>query len=100
MDKYNVMLKKKAVSDIDSIYEYISLELQNPDAAIKLVDELENAIFTLESLPYRGTERRIGMFANRGYRQLFINNFTIIYRVDTKIRQVIIVHVIYSKRDF
>ncbi len=100
MDKYHVMLKQKAVDDIDSIYEYIALELQNPDAALKQVDVLESAIFSLESLPYRGTERKIGMFANKGYRQLFLSNFTIIYRVDVNVKRVIILHVIYSKRDF
>ncbi len=100
MDKYHVMLRQKAVDDIDTIYEYITLELQNIDAALKLVDELEIAIFSLEDLPYRGTERKIGMFANKGYRQLFISNFTIIYRVNQKNKQVVIVHVIYSKRDF
>ena len=100
MDRYKVMLKQKALVDIDSIYEYIALELQNTDAALKLVDELEAAIFSLENLPYRGTERKIGMFAHKGYRQLFISNYTIIYRVDQKGKQVVIVHVIYSIRDF
>jgi addiction module RelE/StbE family toxin len=94
------MLKPKALEDIDSIYEYIALELQNVDAASKLVEKLEIAIFSLERLPYRGTERKIGMFANKGYRQIFLKNFTIIYRVDSKKKQVIIVHVVYSKRDF
>lgn len=100
MDSYHVMLKAKALEDIDSIYEYISLELQNREAALKLVEELETAIISLEQLPYRGAERKIGMFANKGYRQMFLKNFTIIYRIDSKNRQVIIIHVIYSKRDF
>lgn len=88
------------MEDIDTIYEYVALTLQNIDAALNLVDELESAIFSLEQLPFRGSERKIGMFANKGYRQIFLNNFIIIYRVDSKKKQVIIVHVIYSKRDF
>lgn len=98
MDKYHVMLKLKALEDIDSIYEYIALELQNVDAASQLVEKLETAIFSLERLPYRGIERKIGMFANKGYRQIFLKKFTIVYRVDSKKKQVIIVHVVYSKR--
>ena len=100
MDRYHVLLKPKALEDIDSIYEYISLELQNPEAALGLVEELESTILSLEQLPYRGTVRKIGMFANKGYRQIFLNNFTIIYRVDAKVKQVIIVHVVYSRREF
>jgi plasmid stabilization system protein ParE len=93
------MLNQKALDDIDSIYEYIALELQNVDAALKIVDEFETAVFSLENLPYRGTERKIGMFANNGYRQLFISNCIIIYRVHQIDKDVVIVHVIYSKRD-
>jgi addiction module RelE/StbE family toxin len=93
------MLKPQALEEMDSIYEYITLELQNIDAATKLVEKLETAIISLEGLPYRGTERKIGMFANKGYRQIFLKNFNIIYRVDSKKKQVIIVHVVYSKRN-
>lgn len=94
------MLKPKALENIDSIYEYIALELQNKEAALKLVEALEIAIISLEQLPYRGTKRKIGMFANKGYRQIFLNNFTIIYRVDANIKQVVIIHIVYSKRNF
>lgn len=100
MDKYHVMLKPKALENIDSIYEYIALELQNKEAALKLVEALEIAIISLEQLPYRGTKRKIGMFANKGYRQIFLNNFTIIYRVEANIKQVVIIYIVYSKRNF
>ena len=36
-----------------------------------LVNDIEDTIFRLESLPYRGAERKIGLYANKGYRQLF-----------------------------
>lgn len=99
MDRFHVLLKPKAYEDIDEIYEYISLELKNDSAALQLVDELEKAILSLGELPLRGAERKIGTFSNRGYRQVFVENFTIIYRVDMKQKRVIIVHVIYSKRN-
>jgi plasmid stabilization system protein ParE len=51
LDKYHVMLKPKALEDIDSIDEYIALELQNVDAALKLVEKLETAVISLERLP-------------------------------------------------
>jgi len=99
LDKYHVMLKKVAYNDIDDIYEYISDSLQNNDAATDLINQFEKVIISLESMPYRGTERKIGMFANKGYRQVFVGSFVIIYRVDSKLKQVIVVKVVYVGRD-
>ena len=99
MDKYHVGLKKSAYKDIDEVYEYIAESLQNNDAATNLIYLFEDAIFSLETMPYRGTERKIGMFANKGYRQLFVGKFIIIYRVNSVTKQVIVVKVVYVGRD-
>lgn len=100
MDKYEVKLLPKAYRDIDQTYEYISAELQSPEAALNLVVSFEDAVLSLEKLPRRGTERKIGVYANRGYRQLFIKNFTIVYRIDEKMKHVIVVTVKYSPSIF
>lgn len=92
-------LKTSAYSDIDEIYEYVAESLHNNVAAIELIDQFEDAVFPLETMPYRGTERKIGMFANKGYRQLFVGNFVVIYRVNSKLKQVIVVRVFYAGRD-
>lgn len=81
MDKYLVKLYPRAYRDLDGIYTYIAGNLLEPATASKLIDELENIIFSLETLPERGAIRRIGAYANQGYRQLFHKNYTIIYRV-------------------
>lgn len=39
-------------------------------------------------------------YSNKGYRQLFVKNFTIVYRIDEEKKQVIIVTVRYSKCQF
>ncbi len=96
MDKYQVKLTPKAHEDIDDIYSYIADSLKNREVALELIDEFENAIFSLETMPYRGAERKIGMFAEKGYRQLFIGNFTVIYRVSASLRHVIVVRVVLS----
>ena len=54
----------------------------------------------MEEMPNRGAPRRIGTYANKGYRQLFIKNYTIVYRVDETEKQVIIVTVKYAGSDF
>ena len=51
-------------------------------------------------MPYRCPERRTGVYANKGYRQLFIKHYTVIYRVDEESKTVLIVTVRYSPSQF
>lgn len=100
MVKYRVKITPQTFRDIDMIYDYIARHLLEPGTANNLVDEIEAGIFSLEEMPNRGAPRRIGNYANKGYRQLFIKNYTIVYRVDETEKQVIIVTVKYSGSDF
>lgn len=100
MDKYEVKLLSKALRDLDGIYAYIAKNLLESGTAAKLLDELEAQILSLEHLPYRCPERRSGAYANKGYRQLFVKNYTVIYRIDESEKEVVIVTVRYSKSSF
>ena len=100
MTKYTVYISPQAYRDLDEIYEYITNDLFAEAAAIRLIDDIENAILSLEENPERGAERKVGMYAFSGYRQLFVKNYTIVYRVDDAARSVMIVTVRYSHRNF
>lgn len=99
-DKYTVKLLPRAYCDLDGIYEYIAETLIEPGIAIKLVASLEEAIFSLESMPKRGALRKTGAYANKGYRQLFVGNFTVLYRVEETKKLVLVVTVRYSRSRF
>lgn len=100
MDNYVVKLYARAYRDLDGIYTYIAENLLEPDTALNMVDKLENAIFSLEQLPERGSIRRVGTYANGNYRQLFVKNYTIIYRVLKEKKEVHIVTVRYTPGNF
>ena len=100
MDKYSVMLMNRAVRDLDGIYDYIAKTLSEPVTALKLVDRIEDAIMSLEHIPYRCSERKVGAYRGRGYRQLFVENYTVIFRVDEAKKLVIVVTVRYSQSEF
>ena len=100
MDNYSVKLMSRALRDLDKIYDYISHTLVEPGTALKLVERIENAIFSLETMPYRCPERRRGAYAYRGYRQRLVENYTVIYRIQESEKQVIVVTVRYSSSEF
>ena len=99
-DKYNVMLTDRALRDLDTIYAYIARTLQEPGTALHLVETLEQEIMTLETMPYRCPERKTGAYADKGYRQLLVKNYTVIYRIDEKMGAVVVVTVRYAPSQF
>ena len=100
MDKYTVKLYGRAYRDLDGIYAYIAKNLAVPETALGMMDALEKAIYSLEQFPERGSLRRVGTYANRDYRQLFVKNYIIIYRVQKHIKEVHIITIRYAPSNF
>lgn len=100
MDKYTVTLLSRAYQDLDEIYEYIAAKLSEPNIAEKLIDALEDTIFSLETMPNRGARRKTGLYATSGYRQLFVKNVAIVYRIDEVQKRVVVVTVRFSRSEF
>lgn len=100
MDKYRVKLMSRALRDLDGIYNHIADEFKETGTAEKMADLLEAAILGLDEMPYRGAIRRAGAFANRGYRQIFVKKYTIVYRIDETAKVIIVVTVRYTPSSF
>lgn len=100
MVKYTVKLTQRSSRDLDDIYNYIADEFKALGTAEKMADALEEAILSLNEMPYRGAVRKTGVFANKDYRQIFVKNFTIVYRIDEASKTVIIVTVRYVHSSF
>ncbi len=100
MDNYVIKFYARAYRDLNDIYSYTAENLLEPGTALNMADELEKAIFSLEQLPERGAIRRVGAYANGDYRQLFVKNYVIIYRVLKTKKEVHIVTVRYTPSNF
>ncbi len=99
MDKYTVMLYKRAIKDIDGIFEYIAIDKLSPENAKGQADRIKNAILDLENMPESHQDRLIGRYAGKGYKQLLIDNYVAIYRIDKKKKTVWVVTVQYQGRN-
>lgn len=100
MEQYSVKLMARARRDLEGIYAYIAKTLLEPGTAMSLVEKIEGQILSLSTMPYRCPERKRGAYANRGYRELMVGNYTSIYRIDEVEKQVIVVTVRYSCSNF
>ena len=99
MDKYEVMLYPKAFRDIEDIYTYIALEKLSPENGKGQTDRIWNALRTLEQMPEAHQDRLVGRYAGRGYKQLIVDNYIAIYKIDKIARKVLVVTVQYQGRN-
>lgn len=99
MDKYEVMLYPKAFRDIDDIYAYIALDKLSPENARGQTDRIWTALKKLEIVPEAHQDRVMGRYAGKGYKQLVIDNYIAIYKIDENKKRVYVVTIQYQGRD-
>lgn len=99
MDKYNVKLNPRAFRDLDDIFAYIALEKLSPENAKGQTDRIKKKLKTLETFPQAHQERMEGRYAGKNYRQLIIDNYIAIYRIEEETKTVHVVTIQYQGRN-
>ncbi len=99
LDKYTVKINPRAIRELDEIYEYIAFEKLSPENARGQTDRIKAAILGLDTFPQSHQERQTGRYAGQGYRQLLIDNYLVIFRIDERKRVVTVVTVQYQGRN-
>ena len=99
-DKYEVKLYPRAYRDIDEIYAYIVLEKLAPENAKGQTDRIWDALKSLETFPSAHQDRLEGRYAGQGYKQLLIDNYIAVFKIDEQQKKVFVVTVQYYGRDF
>lgn len=93
------MLNPRAYRDLDDIFSYIALEKLSPENAKKQTDRIWKALQTLSTFPDSHQERMEGRFAGKGYRQLLIDNYLAIFRVDESQETVHVITIKYQGKN-
>lgn len=99
MDKYKVKINPRAIHELDLIYEYITNEKLAPENAKGQVDRIKKAILSLDTFPQSHQERNEGRYTGKGYRQLLIDNYIAIFRIDEPCKVVYVVTIQYQGRN-
>ena len=53
MTQYSVVITPEAEADLENLWGYIAHELEVPESAYKIMDDLYAAIATLDAMPKR-----------------------------------------------
>ncbi len=99
LDRYNVKIYPKAIRDLDSIYEYIANEKLAPEYAKGQIERIKKAILNLAIFPQSHQVRSEGRYATKGYRQLLVDNYIVIFKMDEGGKTVYVVTVQYHGRN-
>ena len=98
MQEYSVIFSESAEDDLDSIVEYLSNF--SPIIARRYYDEIMTKSLSLSFLPQRCPFARDEKLRKKGYRYLFIRNYTVFFVVDEQNNIVDIRAIMYSRREY
>jgi plasmid stabilization system protein ParE len=97
-EKYQLKIFPLARLDMEQIFDYIAVELCNPTAAIKQINDFEKAFDNVctfpESCPHISNE----YVKDKSLRKLIVNNYIAFYRV--KENEIQVVRVLYGMRNY
>ncbi|MBE5969971.1 MAG: type II toxin-antitoxin system RelE/ParE family toxin [Lachnospiraceae bacterium] len=96
---YDFEMTDAAYEDLDQIINYISYVLLNPYAAGSFLDLLEKKIGDICKLPKSGEKISNIFIDNKSVRKILVNNYIIYYLEDSHYKKIIILRIVYSKRN-
>ncbi len=99
MDKYKVRVNPRAIRELDNIYEYIANQKLDPENAKGQIDRFKKAILSLDTFPQSHQERNEGRYSGKGYRQLLIDNYISVFRIDEPSKTVYVITIQYQGRN-
>lgn len=97
MPKHLISITEAAEQDLAEIVEYISND--NPAAALKLAENIEQSILQLEDFPLIGAIPKNRRLTRKGYRILIVDSYLVFY-VLLDNETVEIRRIISGKRDY
>lgn len=97
-DKYLLRIFPTAKADMEQIFQYISVELCNPTAALGQINDFAKAFDNVCAFPESCSRINNEYVKDKSLRKLVVNNYIAFYRVNN--REVQVVRVLYGMRNY
>ena len=97
MKQYHVKISRTALGDMEEIYNYIAIHLQEPETAMRQYDRIAEAIQSLDMLPERCSLLDCEPERSQGLRRLLVDHYSVFYVVGAD--AVSVARVLYSGAD-
>ncbi len=97
---FEVQFTDECVEEMTEIYEYISNNLKEDNAAKRLMTEVTDRVLDLANAPE--LYMKIGKVdrLKREYHRMVVKNYVVLYTIDFEKKTVFISHMIYGRRNY
>ena len=97
---YEIEFTEDGTDEIREIYEYISKNLVNEDAAKRLMRKMRKNVMDLAESPkiYAKIKKKDRM--KREFRRMVVDNFIVLYTIDENKKTIYISHMYYGRRNY
>ena len=99
-NEYGIRLTLKAKMDLRDLHAYIEQASQAPETADHLLDRIIAAIESLAHMPRRNALLRDAGLLQRRMRREVVGNYLVFYTIHEKDKHVLVVRVLYNRRDW
>ena len=93
----SIIVSREARKDLVQIRQYISEELCNPDAAVRIMGLLKKSIASLSDFPGRGRPLDALIPVHTDYRYLVCENYCVFYRSNDG--DVVVIRILHQRQD-
>ena len=94
---YKVRVMKSAQADMREIHRYITEDLQSPDAAVRRIKHIEEAIHSLRDMPARIPFVLDNYLASKGFRMVVVKTHLVFFIIREDIKTVSVIRILYSR---
>lgn len=96
---YNLIFSNDFNSELNSVLDYISQNLDNPSAAKSLLSKVVNTTSLLKENPMLFPLYHNEKIAKQGFRYTVISNYLLFYKVNEVKQTVELLHFIFGERN-
>ena len=96
---WHVEITEEAEQDVEEIYQYIAVSLQEPGIAWKQTERIRDKLEKLNHMPERNSVIQDEPWQSREIRRINIDNFAAFYTMDKRTNTVTVLRILYARRD-
>lgn len=98
--KYRIIIEKYAQKDLKEIYDYITYTLLNKQAAIQLLNKINEKFDTISMFPKSAPLINNEHIKNKEIRKLLIDNYIAFYEIDEINYEIKIIRIMYGMKNY
>ncbi len=99
-DEFQVEFTEECIEEIVEIYDYISTQLKENEAAKRLIYDVAQKVLDLSENPE--LYMKIGKVDRlyREYRRMVVKNFVVLYTIDYEKKKIFVSRMIYGRKNY